>query len=140
MNTLLQDLRYGLRMLWKSPGFAAVAVVTLALGIGANTAIFSTLDALLLHPFNLRDTDRLTAVFETRAQDAGTHDSVAFANYLDMRAQSGAFEGAAAWTNSNANLSEGEQPERIEGIAASPQLFSVLGVQPALGRAFQPEE
>ena len=139
LGTLSQDVRYGLRTLWKQPGFTAVAVVALALGIGANTTIFSAINALLLRPFNLRDIDQLAAVFESRADDGG-HDSVAFANYLDMRSQTSAFAGAAAWTGWNANLAEGEQPERIEGIVASPQLFDVLGVQPALGRAFRKEE
>src|SRR5436189_99977 len=118
MTNLWQDLRYGLRMLWKQPGFTAVAVIALALGIGANTTVFSTINALLLHPFNLRDVDKLTAVFESRAEEgSGGHDSVAFANYLDVRNTSGAFDGAAGWTTWNANLSEGEQPERIEGLA-----------------------
>jgi putative ABC transport system permease protein len=140
LGTFLQDVRYGLRTLWKQPGFTAVAVVALALGIGANTTIFSAINALLLHPFNFRDVDRLAAVWEARAQDSGGHDSVAFANYLDVREQSSAFAGAAAWTGWNANLAEGDQPERIEGVATSPQLFDVLGVQPVAGRGFRAEE
>ena len=99
MTTLWQDLRYGLRTLWKQPGFTAVAVVALALGIGANTTIFSAINALLLHPFNLRDVDRLAAVFESRQQEGGGgHDSVAFANYLDVREQTSAFNSLCAPT------------------------------------------
>ncbi|PYS88726.1 MAG: permease [Acidobacteria bacterium] len=140
MNTLLQDIRYGLRALRKQPGFTAIAVLALALGIGANTTIFSTINALLLHPFNFRDVDRIVAIWETRDRNADEHDGGAFANYLDIRNQTQSFESTAAWSGWNANLTEGDQPERIEGAAVSPQFFSVLAVQPAAGRAFLPEE
>src|SRR5207237_8157741 len=113
MMTFWQDLRYGLRTLWKQPGFTAVAVVALALGIGANTTIYSYINALLLHPFNLRDTDAIAVVWESRVENADERDAVAFANYLDVRKQSNSFAAAAAWASWNANLSEGEQPERL---------------------------
>ncbi len=139
MSIILQDLRYGLRTLRKQPGYTVVAVLALALGIGVNTTIFSAINALLLHPFNFRDVDRIAAVWESRAEGNG-RDAVAFANFLDMREQRSVFESAAAWSGWNANLTEGDQPERVEGIAASPQLFSVVGVQPATGRAFSLDE
>ncbi|MFL6207330.1 MAG: ABC transporter permease [Pyrinomonadaceae bacterium] len=140
MNTLLQDVRYGLRALWKQPGFTAVAVVALALGIGVNTTIFSVINALLLHPFNFRDVDRIVAVWESTNPGAGDRDGGAYANYLDIKQQSNSFESAAAWSGWSANLTEGDSPERIEGIAAAPQFFSVLGVQPVAGRGFLAEE
>jgi putative ABC transport system permease protein len=140
MNTLLQDIRYGLRSLRKQPGFTAIAVVALALGIGANTTIFSTINALLLHPFSFPHGDAIVAVWETRDRAADERDGGAYANYLDIRNQTQSFESVAASTGWSANLTEGEQPERIEGVQVSPQYFSVLGVQPAAGRAFLPEE
>ena len=138
MATLWQDLRYGLRMMWKSPGYTAVAV--LALGIGANTTMFSTINALLLRPFTFPEMEQLVAVWETRAQSGDSRDGFALANFLDVRAQASAVESAAAFTSWSANLSEGEQPERLEGVIVSPQFFDVLKVQPRLGRAFRPEE
>ena len=98
MNTLLQDIRYGLRALRKQPGFTAIAVLALALGIGANTTIFSTINALMLHPFNFRDMDRIMVVWETRDPKANEHDGGAFANFLDIRNQSSSFESVAAWS------------------------------------------
>ena len=139
-GTFLQDVRYGLRTLWKQPGFTAVAVLALALGIGVNTTIFSTINALLLHPFSFADVDRMAVVWESRNPAAGERDGGAFANYLDIRSQSQSFESVAAWSGWNANLTEGDSPERLEGVVATPQFFPVLGVQPRVGRAFLPEE
>ncbi|HYX40798.1 MAG TPA: ABC transporter permease, partial [Pyrinomonadaceae bacterium] len=140
MNSLLQDLRYGLRTLRKQPGFTFVAVLALALGIGANTTIYSTINALLLHPFNFSGVDRIVAIWETRDLASGDHDGDAYANYLDIKNQSQSFEQAAAWIGWNANLTEGDAPERIEGAAVAPQFFNILAVQPTQGRAFLPEE
>ncbi len=140
MTTLWHDLRYGLRALWKQPGFTAVAVVALALGIGANTTIFSTINALLLHPFNFHEVDRIAVVWESRAPAEGERSSFAYANYLDVRSQTNSFAATAAWTGWNANLTEGDQPERIEGAVVTPQFFPVLAVRPAQGREFRTEE
>src|SRR5436189_6145750 len=108
---MIQDLRYSLRMLWKTPGFSIAAVLALALGIGANTTIFSAINALLLHPFNFRDMNQLVLISETRPQVTGEHNAVAFANYLDVKSQGNSFATVAASTNWWANLTDNDQPE-----------------------------
>ncbi len=140
MGTLLQDLRYGLRTLRKQPGFTAVAILALALGIGANTTIFSAVNALLLRPFSFPQMERLVVVWESRAESGDQRDGFALANFRDVRERTTSLESAAAYTGWSANLSEGEQPERIEGTIVSPQFFDVLKERPALGRTFRPEE
>jgi putative ABC transport system permease protein len=140
MSALWQDTRYGLRTLRKQPGFTAVAIIALALGIGANTTMFSVINALLLHPFSFPEGDRLAAVWESRVEAGQDRDGFAPANFLDVRAETKAFSAAAAFSGWSANLTEGDQPERLEGAAVSPQFFDVLGVRPALGRAFLAEE
>ncbi|MBA3438908.1 MAG: ABC transporter permease [Pyrinomonadaceae bacterium] len=140
MRTVLQDLRYGMRTLWKNPGFTLVAVLALALGIGANTTIFSAINSLLLHPFSFRDADRIMAIWESNPQAGFKRGSVAPANFLDIRSQNTVFESVAAFTGRSFNLTEGDKPERIEGAGVSPQFFSVLGVEAAAGRTFLAEE
>ncbi len=125
-----QDLRYGLRMMRRSPGFAAVAVLTLALGIGANTAIFSVINAVLLRPLPYRDPARLVTVL---------HDGwkpVAPANFLDWREQSGAFESMAAAQLWSLTMTGRDRPEQLEVLQTSAEIFHVLGVDAALGRTF----
>ena len=139
MQTLWQDIRYGLRVLWKSKGFTVVAVVTLALGIGANTAIFSVVDAVLLRPLSYREPDRLVALWENVPAKGGTW-RVAPANFLDWKKQNQVFEETAAFSASGFNLTGGGEPEQIRGVRVSSGYFGVLGVDPALGRAFSPEE
>jgi putative ABC transport system permease protein len=140
MDSLLKDIRYGVRSLLKRPGFTAVALIALALGIGANTTVFSAVNALLLHPFSFRDIDQLVMIWESRPQVEVERNAVAFANYLDIKNQGASFTSVAASTNWWANMTEGDQPERLEGVNVSSQFFTVLGVNPALGRAFSPEE
>ncbi len=140
MRNLWQDMRYGMRTLWKNPGFTLVAVFALALGIGANTTIFSAINSLLLHPFSFRDADRIMAIWESNPQAGFKRGSVATANFLDMRSQNTVFESIAAFTGRSFNLTEGDKPERIEGAGVSPQFFSALGVEAAAGRTFLPEE
>ncbi len=140
MGRLLQDLRYGLRTLRKQPGFTAVAVLALALGIGANTVIFSAVNALLLRPFSFPQMEQLLAVWESRGASGDQRDGFALANFLDVRERTTSLVSAAAYSGWSANLSEGEQPERIEGTLVSPQFFDVLKERPALGRTFRPEE
>lgn len=133
IETTLQDLRYSLRMLRKSPGFAAVAVVTLALGIGANTAIFSVVNAVLLRPLPYPDADRVVAVGERWMGGGG---DLAPPDYLDIAAENHAFEQMAAYKSGNFNLSAGPRPERVAGTVITTNTFSLLRVQPVLGRSF----
>ena len=143
MTGLIQDLRYALRQLYKSPGFAAVAVVTLALGIGANTAIFSVVNGVLLRPLAFKDPDTLVRVWHVPppASFPGmTRFSVSAANYFDWENQNHVFDRMAIYTYRGFALTEGDKPEQVAGCAATSGFFSTLGVQPILGRAFTPEE
>lgn len=139
MATLWQDLRYGLRMLMKTPGFSAVAVLTLALGIGANTAMFSVLNTYLFRALPYPDSDRLVGIFRTSPHSQSWPHSPA--NFFDQREQNDVFETMAAFTFTRPNLSNpGEPAERLQGIAGTADFFPALGVQPVLGRVFTPEE
>ncbi len=140
MKNLLQDMRYGFRMLLKRPGFTAIAVLTLALGIGANTAIFSVVNGVLLRPLPFAESDRLVRVYEKRLKLGRLRNPVSAPDFFDWRSQNQVFEEIAAYTEWNTNLTGGEEPERVAGTVSTAALFSVLGVQPALGRAFLPEE
>jgi putative ABC transport system permease protein len=143
MGTFLQDVRYGLRMLMKRPGFTAVAVIALALGIGANTAIFSVVNAVLLRPLPFKEPERLVAVWETNAKlgaELRDRNEVAMANFLDWRKQNQVFEQLAALAYANVNLTGVAEPERIQGAVVTTNLFQALGVLPLAGRAFLPEE
>jgi len=137
---LWQDLRYGLRVLVKNPGFTTVAVVALALGIGANSAIFSVVNAVLLRPLPYKDPDRLVMIWEDDTKGGYPRDTPAAANYIDWRDQNQVFEGMAAMADQSFNLTGAGEPERIEGRRVSASLFPLLGVEPQLGRAFSPEE
>src|SRR3712207_4357418 len=134
MNTLLQDFRYALRKLAQQPGFTAVAVLTLALGIGANSAIFSVVNAVLLRPLPYPEPGRLVSVYESLPQ--GGTGSVSVPNLLDWRAQSDVFTGIAAYEYGDFNLQEEQQPVRAVGAAVTPNFFEVLGATPQAGRAF----
>ncbi len=140
---MITDLRYAIRQLLKSPGFAAVAILTLALGIGANTAIFSVVDAVLFHPLAFKEPSRLMAIWETNEQpgaEANHRNEVAKGNFYDWRAQNQVFEQIAALTYGSFNLTGVDQPERVQGAAVSFNYFDTLGVQPAVGRSFRAEE
>jgi len=134
MNGLIQDLRYALRQSRKSPGFAAVAVVTLALGIGANTAIFSVVNAVLLRPLPYKDDDRLVVVLHNG------RNPVAPANFADWQSQNHSFEGMGAAESWSPNLTSTDNPENLAGLRITSEIFPMLGVQPLLGRLFLPEE
>ncbi|HWS54894.1 MAG TPA: ABC transporter permease [Pyrinomonadaceae bacterium] len=140
MGDLSQDLRYGLRVLVKNPGFTAVAVVALALGIGANSAIFSVVNAVLLRPLPYKDPGRLVMVWEDNTSKGYPRDTPAPANFVDWRDQSQVFEGVAALAHESFNLTGAGEPERLDGRRVSAGLFPMLGVEPQLGRAFTPEE
>jgi putative ABC transport system permease protein len=134
MQTLMQDLRYGLRMLAKKPGFTVVAMFTLALGIGANSAIFSVVNSALLRPMPLEDPDRLIKIWESLP--SGGEGTASAPNLKDWREQNTVFRGIAAYTSSSLNLSGQDRQERLSGMAISTNFFDVVGVRPRLGRAF----
>jgi putative ABC transport system permease protein len=140
METLFQDLRYGIRMLIKRPGFTAVAIIALALGIGANTAIFSVVNAVLLKPLPFSDPNRLVAVYETHTRRGITQSTVSYPNFADWRSQSSVFERIAAYHNSDYILTGADEPARLQCAIVSADMFDLLGAKPALGRAFLPEE
>jgi putative ABC transport system permease protein len=140
LETCWQDLRFGLRTLRKSPGFTAVAVLTLALGIGANTEIFTIVNGIVLKPLPYPEPDRLVMLWETQLSD-GTMGTVAPANFFDWRQQSHSFENIAAINPyPDFILSGSGEPQRLAGAAVSSHFFSLLGVHMALGRDFLPEE
>lgn len=140
MEQLWQDVRYGLRVMRKNPGFTLVVVVTLALGIGVNTAIFSFTDALLFRPLPVKEPTRLAVLFHVGTKNPKNFSSFSFPDYTDFRDQNSVFSGLAASSTIDLNLSEGGQTERIEGQIVSGNYFSLLGVKPARGRTFLPEE
>lgn len=141
MGTLIQDLRYGLRMLARNPGFTAVAVITLALGIGANTAIFSVVNPALIHALPYRDADRLVLVGErTKDMPPGVWWALSAANFLDWEKQNHVFEGMAAAYDFNVNLTGQGEPVRLEGKRLTTNFLPLLGVQPAQGRSFVEHE
>jgi putative ABC transport system permease protein len=138
LEQLVQDIRYGLRMIWKSPGFTAVVVLTLALGIGANTAIFSVVYAVLLRPLPYQDASRVILLNETTPK-VGTV-SVSYPNFIDWRNQNHTFSQMAAVHQVSFSLTGVSRPERISGVAVSPAFLSILGVRPFLGRDFDASE
>ena len=138
MDTLIKDIRYGLRGLWKRPGFTVVALITLALGIGANTAIFSLINAVLIRPLPFPEPDRLVWTWGN-IRNGGSRASVSPLDYLDYRHENHTFEQFAAMTSASANLTGGGEPERLAAAAVTGNFFQALGVQPALGRTFQLE-
>ncbi|HZF37597.1 MAG TPA: ABC transporter permease, partial [Blastocatellia bacterium] len=140
METFWQDLRFGFRQLLAKPGFPAIAILSLALGIGANTSIFSLVDAVLLRPLPFRDPDRLVMVWEDFAQIGFPRNTPAPANYVDWKAQNRVFEDMAALSWRSFNLTDEGEPERVEAHAVTANFFPLLGVKPELGRVFTQEE
>lgn len=140
LETLGKDLRYGVRMLLKSPGFALVAVLTLALGIGANTAIFSVVDAMLLRPLPYPEPDRLVRIWESSLKLDSPRNVVNPRNFLDWRDQSHSFEAMAAIVDHMTNLNVSGHPIAVQSLTVSPEFFSILRVPPFLGRALVPED
>ena len=140
MNTFLQDLRYALRVLSKSPGFAAVAILTLALGIGANTAIFSVVNGLFLHPPGIPHPDRLVAL-RVKYDKLGLNSIVVSANdFAQVRDSQQIFDAAAMVTQSDCNFQSEEGPQRLLGSQVTWQWFDVFSAKPLLGRTFVPED
>ncbi|HEX9759740.1 MAG TPA: ABC transporter permease, partial [Candidatus Acidoferrales bacterium] len=140
MDTLWQDIRFGLRALVKSPGFTAVAVLTLALGIGANTAIFTVVNAVLLRAQPFTEPERLAMVWEHNKLRGRPMNVINPGNYLDWRDQNNVFSGMAAFIDTTANLTDVDDPEQIRVSYATANLFDVLGVKPIMGRTFAPDD
>src|ERR1043166_1702508 len=140
METVIQDIRYGIRMLLKSPGLSIVATVALALGIGANTAIFSVVNGVLLRPLPFPDPDSLMAAFETDQQRGQLRGSYSYPNFFDLREQNHAFEKLAAYHSSDFILTGSGEAARLQGSVVTWDLFPLLGVAPSLGLSFAPEE
>jgi putative ABC transport system permease protein len=138
MNALFQDLRYGLRTLRNSPGFTAVAVLTLAIGIGANTAIFSFVDAILLKPLPYANPDRIMRVLEK--PPGGGRNGISALNYLDWAKQNTVFEYMAAQTGGGVSFSGSGEPQQLRGARVSPHYFDIFGIKAAIGRTFAPDE
>lgn len=136
MSTFLLDLRYGVRLLTKSPWFLLAAVVTLSLGIGANTAIFSAVNAVLLRPLPFRDPQRVVRLWENNLQKGRTRNPVSPPNFIDWREQNQVFEEVAAYSSWNPNVTGTASAERVQGVQVSVNLFQLLGVNPEAGRSF----
>ena len=134
VSAILQDVRYSLRMLGKNPGVTFVAVLTLALGIGANTVVFSYVNAMLLRPFAFRDLGRAVFLWETFTERSDDRNSAAPANFGDWRRQAKTFDYLAAFHGWDANLTGGDVAERIEGFRVTSDYFSLIGIAPQLGR------
>jgi putative ABC transport system permease protein len=141
MQTLWLDLRYGARMLFKQPGFTLVAIITLALGIGANTAIFSVVNAVLLEPLPYKDADNLVMVWENNKRRAPDQRNVINpANFMDWKEQNNVFSDMAAFMDVSAILTNDGEPEELPAQLASPNLFTLLGVEAIRGRAFNADD
>jgi putative ABC transport system permease protein len=140
METLAQDVRYAVRMLLKNPAFTLVAALALALGIGANTAIFSVVNAVMIRPLPYRDASRLVMVWEDN-RNRGKHQNVVSpANFLDWKEQNDVFEDMAALYDTHLNLTGVADPEEIPGQRVTLNMFDLLGAQPMLGRTFEPDD
>ncbi len=140
METLWQDLRYAIRILRKNAAFTTIAVLALALGIGANTAIFSVVNALLINPLPFPELNRLVALWEKVPSQGLDRNETAVANYIDWKAQNNSFENVALYSWWNANLGTIEPPERVQGFLVTPNFLDTLAVKPLLGRNFSEEE
>ena len=138
MEMLLQDLRYGLRMLVKSPGFAAIAILTLALGIGANTALFSVVNGVLLNPLAYPHSGQLVALYGKTARF--DHAAISYLNFLDWQRDAQTFSSMAIYRNQDYNFIGTGEAERLSGYMISADFFSTLGTRPILGRTFRPDD
>ncbi|MGA2609212.1 MAG: ABC transporter permease [Terriglobia bacterium] len=136
IEALLRDVRYGLRQLRRNPGFTAVAVLTLALGIGGNVAVFSLLDTVLLRPLPYSHPDRLYMFFPVEAKSQRAMVASSYPNFQDWHEQSHAFQAMAAFHGESFNLTGATEPERLDGLSITPGLFALLGIPPLLGREF----
>jgi hypothetical protein len=139
MDTLLQDLRFGWRLLRRTPGFTVAAVAALALGIGVTAAVFTLLDRVVLRPLPYPDPDRLVMLWEMNDTKGLSHERLSPVNFMDYRGLSQVFDDAAAWWYPQLTLTEtGHEPLRVNAVETSANFFSVIGVQPVLGAGFTP--
>jgi putative ABC transport system permease protein len=136
---VLQDLRYGLRMLRKNLGFTIIAVLSLGIGIGATTTVFSVVNAFLFRPLPVKDPDRLVSIHKPGGGGIGIH-TISYPDYLDYLERNEHFSEILAWSEAALSLNTGDQPEAAYGMVVSGNYFNTLGVQPALGRVFGPDE
>ncbi len=134
MQSFWQDVRYGLRMLLKAPGFTAIAIVTLALGIGANTALFTVVNGVLLNPLPYRESDRLVALYAKSKEFS--RSSISYPNFLDWQRENRSFSALAAFRADNLNLTGAGEPERLRAEMISATFFPILDVKPVVGRLF----
>jgi putative ABC transport system permease protein len=140
METLIQDIKFGLRMLLKSPSLSIVATIALALGIGANTAIFSVVNAVLLRPLPFPASESLVSLFETDTQRGGKYGSHSYPNFFDLRSQNTVFEHVACYHGADFVMTGRGEPVRLQGAVVTADLFPLLGVAPLHGRVFLPDE
>lgn len=140
MDSLLKDLRFSVRSLLKRPTLTIIAIITLAIGIGANSAIFSVVNALLIKPLPFPELERIVAIWETQPSRGVVRNEASMANFLDWRAQNQTFEHMGLYRWWSANLTGLETPERIQGFLVTGNFLDVLGVKPALGRGFAADE
>src|SRR5438477_5078723 len=138
MTTLFQDVRYGLRVLWKSPGFTIVAVLSLALGVGANTAIFSIVNAVLLHSLPISHPDRLVKIVANNRGVGARDIGLSVPEFDDLRSRAGVFDQVTALNGGPSNVTGGDRPQHLELLEVSPNYFSMLGTSAHLGRVFGP--
>jgi putative ABC transport system permease protein len=140
LHSVYSDSRFALRQLWKNPGFTSVTLLTIALGIGVNTAIFSVIDAVLLRPLPFHDPGRLVACKSIDTKDPTQGGDISYPAFLDWRAQSHSFEAMSVYNVTSFTYTGGQQPESVRSAVVSANLFSTLGVSPALGRTFAHDE
>ena len=140
MESLFNDIRYAIRSILKRPGFSLIAVVTLALGIGANTAIFSVVNAVVLRPLPFKEPEKLLQVWEANYKRGRNTIQASYPNFADWRDQNQVFEQIAAYSGRTFNLTGNLEPERIQGEIVSPSIFPLLGIKPIRGRVLLPEE
>src|SRR5262245_41033359 len=140
METILQDLRYAIRASLKKPAFVVIVVLALGIGIGANTAIFSVVNAILLRPLPYKSPDRIVMLWTSNGKVGVDQDWHSYPNHVDYRDQNSTFEEVAAFNDRSFNLTGTGEPVRLAGAWSTANLFAVMGVVPQLGRAFTAEE